>query len=152
MRVYTKLTFDMNTPLLGGRFEIVEEESYEYFGSIALAKKGRGEADAAAKGGVKLGDQASGIATTNQGIQSGYRTAGDTAAKTYFAQPTDQSGLNQYNRSQFELDKSNIAKSMSDTLGVGQRLLAQRGFQSSPGETTHSQSRSWDFASSAGLR
>jgi hypothetical protein len=93
IRVYTKLTLDMNTPLPGGRFEIVQEESYEYDGPVVLAKKGRAQADAAAKGGVKLGDQASGIATTNQGIQSGYRTAGDTAAKTYFAQPTDPSGL-----------------------------------------------------------
>jgi len=53
MRVYTKLTFDMNTPLPGGRFEIVEEESCDYPGPIALAKKGRQQADQAAKGGSK---------------------------------------------------------------------------------------------------
>jgi len=90
--ISTKIVIDIET----GR--VLEREGFFYNGPVALAKKGREQADAAAKGGVALGKQGSQIATQDQGIQQGYRTAGDTAAKTYFAPPTDPSGLNQFNR------------------------------------------------------
>jgi len=128
--ISTKIVVDMRT----GR--VLEREGYLYTGPIAELKKGREQADAAAKGGLALGKQGSQIATQDQGIQQGYRTAGDTAAKTYFATPTDPSGLNQFNRSQYELDKSNIARTAADSIAVGQRMLASRGFQGSPGATS----------------
>src|SRR5689334_22415035 len=125
--ISTKIVVDMRT----GR--VLEREGYLYTGPIAELKKGREQADAAAKGGVALGKQGSQIATQDQGIQQGYRSAGDTSAKTYFATPTDPSGLNKFNQSQYELDKSNIARTAQDSISVGQRMLAQRGFQGSPG-------------------
>jgi hypothetical protein len=125
--IATKIVIDIAT----GR--VLEREGFFYSGPIAQLKKGREQADAAAKGGVALGKQGSQIATQDQGIQQGYRSAGDTAAKTYFATPTDPSGLNQFNRSQYELDKSNIARTAQDSISVGQRMLASRGFQGSPG-------------------
>ena len=125
--ISTKIVIDIES----GR--VLEREGFFYAGPVAQLKKGREQAEQAAKGGVALGKQGSQIATQDQGIQQGYRAAGDTGAKTYFAAPTDPSGLNQYNRSQFELDKSNIARTAQDSISVGQRMLAQRGFQGSPG-------------------
>jgi hypothetical protein len=125
--INTKVVVDIET----GR--VLEREGFFYSGPIAEAKKGRQQAEQAATGGVNLGNQASKIATADQPIQQGYRSAGDTAAKTYFSPPTDPSGLNQFNRSQFELDKSNIARTAQDSIAVGQRMLAQRGMQGSPG-------------------
>jgi|SRR5882762_6463346 len=125
--ISTKIVIDIETG------KVLEREGYFYFGPIAEAKKGRQQADQAAKGGVKLGDQASGIATTNQGIQSGYRAAGDTGAQNYFGNVNPSTGLGKAATSQYELDKSNIARTAQDSIGVGQRMLAQRGFNSSPG-------------------
>jgi hypothetical protein len=39
MRIYTKVVYDMTRPLPGGRFALVSEESYEYFGPVELCKE-----------------------------------------------------------------------------------------------------------------
>jgi hypothetical protein len=125
--ISTKIVIDIET----GR--VLEHEGFFYFGSVAQLKKGRQQAEQAATGGVNLGNQASKIATTDLGIQQGYRAAGDTAANTYFGAPNPQTGLGKAATSQYELDKSNIARTAQDSISVGQRMLAQRGFQGSPG-------------------
>ena len=125
--ISTKLVIDMAT----GR--VLEREGFFYYGPVAQLKKGREQADAAAKGGVALGQQGQKIATQDQTIQQGYRTAGDALAGKYFAPPTDPSGLNQYGQEQFGLAKSNIARNEQDQLGLGARALAYRGFNNSPG-------------------
>jgi hypothetical protein len=128
--ISTKIVIDIET----GR--VLEREGFFYFGPVAHLKKGRQQAEQAATGGVNLGKQASGIATQNQGIQQGYRAAGDTAASTYFGAPNPQTGLGKATTSQYELDKSNIARTAQDSIAVGQRMLASRGFQGSPGATS----------------
>lgn len=112
---------------------MLQREGFLYSGPVAQAKKGRQQADQAAKGGVNLGNQASGIATTNQGIQQGYRAAGDTAANNYFGKVDPNTGLGKATTQQYELDKSNIERNATDSIGVAQRMAAQRGMQGSPG-------------------
>ena len=125
--INTKIVMDIET----GR--VLEREGFFYSGPIAQLKKGREQAEQAAKGGVALGQQGQKIATQDQGIQSGYRAAGDTGANYYFGAPNPQTGLGKAATSQYELDKSNIARTAQDSIAVGQRMLAQRGFQGSPG-------------------
>jgi hypothetical protein len=125
--ISTKIVIDIET----GR--VLEREGFFYSGPVAEAKKGRQQAEQAATGGVNLGNQASKIATTNQGIQQRYRAAGDTAAGTYFGAPNPQTGLGKATTQQYELDKANIERNATDSIGVAQRMAAQRGFQGSPG-------------------
>ncbi len=125
--ISTKIVIDIET----GR--VLEREGFWYFGPVAQLKKGRQQAEQAATGGVNLGKQASGIATQDQGIQQGYRAAGDTAANTYFGNVNPQTGLGKATTSQYELDKSNIQRTAQDSIAVGQKMLAQRGMQGSPG-------------------
>ena len=65
--------------------------------------------------------------------QPGYKVAGDTAASTYFGNVNQQTGLGKATTSQYELDKSNIERTAQDSIAVGQKMLAQRGMQGSPG-------------------
>ena len=125
--IATKVVIDMST----GR--VLERKGYWYSGPIAEAKKGREQVSQASKDQVGMGEYTGNLAKTYNTNQQAYKSAGDTAAKTYFAPPTDPSGLNAYNKSQFELAKSGIARNEADQLGVGERMLAQRGFNNSPG-------------------
>src|SRR6266478_473092 len=69
----------------------------------------------------------------DQGIEQGYRAAGDAGANTYFGNVNPQTGLGKATTSQYELDKSNIQRTAQDSIAVGQKMLAQRGMQGSPG-------------------
>jgi hypothetical protein len=102
--ISTKIVIDIET----GR--VLEREGFFYSGPVAQLKKGRQQAEQAATGGVNLGNQASKIATQNQGIQQGYRAAGDTAASTYFGNVNPQTGLGKATTSQYELDIERTAQ------------------------------------------
>lgn len=111
--------------------EIVAWEGYEYEGEVAECKKGRETVDAAGKGQLGLGKQAGDIATADQGIQSGYRGAADTAADNLLTVPAN-GGLNPALSRAFEQEKTQIGKAYGDTAQAGLRGIAARGMGVAP--------------------
>lgn len=74
---------------------------------------------------------ASNLAGQYQGLQSGYRKAGDTAASQLFTMPAD-GGLNPYLKQQFAREKEQIGKAYGDTVAAAQKGLTQRGMGVAP--------------------
>src|SRR5581483_2408587 len=128
MKVTTRITWDMAT----GR--VIEHEYFDYPNDapVALAKKGRQQVEHAANAQNQIGDEARPLIGAYKDIQSGYRGASDAGTKNYFG-PPGANGLGKWTNTQYENDKRNIEQTSKDALEVGQRMLAHRGLNASPG-------------------
>lgn len=113
--------------------ELIARDRHFYLGPILECKKGREVVDAAGKGANALGKQASGIATQDQALQSGYRGDADPFAKSLIA--TKPGELSSYAGSQYSSDKRMIDRNAEGNRQVGMRILGQRGFNGAPGAT-----------------
>jgi hypothetical protein len=99
---------------------------------VSGGKKGRSAGNTATTGLNNLGAQAGGIATADQGIQSGYRGSADPFAKSLI--PTANGALSPYAASQFGQEKQQIGKTYNDLSQVGLKQLGNRGL-AAPGSS-----------------
>lgn len=136
MRVYSKITWDMNQSIGDGRFAVLYEESYEYNGPVAEAKKGREATTQAANGANDAANSASKIAGVDRQAQMDYKNSSDPFAKSLL--PGANGALSPYSAAQLGQDKKNIAKTYGDVSSVGLRALAARGMGSAPTGTQSS--------------
>lgn len=119
MKIYTRVTWDMVTG------EVLESQSYDYSGPIALCKKGR-------ESQAKVTDKSLGLADTYQGVQTGARETADPFARSLISTAPGQ--LSPLAASQYEQAKRNIASNYEDAARTGLKSLSYRGMGGPTGE------------------
>lgn len=100
-----------------------------YSGPLARCKKGRGGLQASQDTGNKLANQASGLATTDTGIQSGYRNAGD---KLMGSMTSTGGGLSSGLSKQLANEEGQTGQAYQRTAQAGLRGIAARGMGGAP--------------------
>lgn len=130
MRFYRSITVDMTKPIGNGRFAVIHEESFEYDGPVAEAKKGREATTQAANGANDAANQASHYAGVDRQSQMAYKGQSDPFAASLL--PGANGALSSYSAAQLGQDKRNIAKTYGDISSVGLKSLAARGMGSAP--------------------
>lgn len=128
MRITTRVTYASIDDFINNA-QPLSWEGYEYAGPLVELKKGRGQLSSATNAGVANTKQAQGIATQDQGIQNGYRNAGDQIINS---QTNTNGGLSPLVEKQLANEQGLIGKSYANASQAANRGLTQRGMGVAP--------------------